>query len=310
RTQPLTNISGLALGACVSEGLRSAGTGRGWVEAASAAGICSRGVNGRGSGTGAEIAAGAAASPAPTGTGRIANSTNAAHTAVAVATAPTARLRTVEDRNASANRAGFSTRCSVMIANPSDTSTIARLPASPMSLPNRAGARISTGQCHRYHEYDTRPIDRITGVDRNRPAPRSGVAQPAMITSAVPNTGSSAAVPGYGVASSTCVQVSAMSASPPQPTTAADTAGSRRHHGIVNATRPPTASSQARLGSPKNAHDGDDSVSVSDTPNDTAPTAVSATRYGVADRIAATPASRVVRPSSHTVARISAGHTR
>ncbi len=39
-------------------------------------------------------------------------------------------------------------------------------------------------------------MPRITGLDSSRPTPRSGIAQPAPITSAVPNTGSSAAVPG------------------------------------------------------------------------------------------------------------------
>ena len=106
------------------------------------------------------------------------------------------------------------------------------------SLPNSAGANSSTGQCHRYHEYDSRPIDRIAVSTRTRPTPKSGVAQPAPITSAVPSTGSSAVVPGYGVPSPSCVQVTTIKASPPQPTSAADGPGRCRHAPAVSATKP------------------------------------------------------------------------
>jgi hypothetical protein len=93
----------------------------------------------------------------------------------------------------------------------------------------------------------------------------------------VPNTGSSAAVPGNGVDGPTCVQVTTISASPPHPATAAATGGSERQKPAVSATTPPSASSQARVGNEKNAHDGQSCVQDSDTANDATATAVSVT---------------------------------
>ena len=90
--------------------------------------------------------------PWPTGTGLTINSTRHAATARAVSTPPTAKLRCDEPFTDGANRTGFSIRCSVRIASPNDTTTIADLPASPNGCPITAGASSSTGQCHRYHE--------------------------------------------------------------------------------------------------------------------------------------------------------------
>ena len=85
---------------------------------------------------------------------------------------------------------------SVSTASPPESRTAANLAASPSGWPSNAGASTSTGQCHRYHEYDTRPIARIGDNARTRPHPCDGAAQPAPITSAAPSTGNSAAVPG------------------------------------------------------------------------------------------------------------------
>ncbi len=65
------------------------------------------------------------------------------------------------------------------------------LAAGPSGL-----ASSATGQCHKYHEYDTRPTACIGRNARTRPTPRVGAAQPTPITSAVLSTGNSAAVPG------------------------------------------------------------------------------------------------------------------
>ena len=84
----------------------------------------------------------------------------------------------------------------VSTASPPEMRAAASLPASPSGWPSNGGASSSTGQCHRYHEYDTRPIARIGDTARTRPHPCAGAAQPAPITSAAPSTGNSAAVPG------------------------------------------------------------------------------------------------------------------
>ncbi len=227
--------------------------------------------------------------PWPTGTGRTINNTTQTQTATAVSTPPTTRLRWADIVSHPANRTGFSIRCSVRIASPNDTTTIANRPAKPRVWPNSAGASSSTGQCHRYHEYDSRPIERIAGFDKKCPTPKSGVAQPAPITNAVPSTGNNAVVPGYGVDPPTCVQVTTINARPPQPTSAAGGPGRCRHAPAVNATSPPTANSHARVGSEKNAHDGQLSVHDNDSMNDTAASAASASRYGATDRDAAVP---------------------
>ncbi len=80
------------------------------------------------------------------------------------------------------------------------TAATARFCASDSAWPSAAGTRMSMGQCHRYHEYDTRPITSMG--DRRRictgPCDRAG-AEPAAMIAAVPRTGTRAAVPGKGV---------------------------------------------------------------------------------------------------------------
>ncbi|SKX55261.1 Uncharacterised protein [Mycobacteroides abscessus subsp. abscessus] len=65
-------------------------------------------------------------------------------------------------------------------------------------MPVCASKMTSTGQCHRYHEYDTRPRKRSGASDSRlptsgRPVPASC---PATMTSPADSVGSSAAVPG------------------------------------------------------------------------------------------------------------------
>ena len=66
-----------------------------------------------------------------------------------------------------------------------------------------------------------------------------------------------------------------ISARPPQPTTAADGPGRCRHRLAVSATNPPTANSQARDGSEKNAHDGSECVHASEMANEMTATSAS-----------------------------------
>ena len=60
-----------------------------------------------------------------------------------------------------------------------DSATIANRPISPNGWPTTAGASTRNGQCHRYHEYDSRPTARIGDQARTRPHPSDGRAQPA-----------------------------------------------------------------------------------------------------------------------------------
>ena len=73
-------------------------------------------------------------------------------------------------RTEAANRSGFSMKRNVSTASPPETTTVASLPASPSGWPSNGAASTSTGQCHRYHEYDTRPIARIGGNCQHAPA--------------------------------------------------------------------------------------------------------------------------------------------
>ncbi len=258
----------------------------------------------------AGLSAGAAASDGSrfSGTARgLAAAATASRAWAKASTTATTRLARADRRRPAANRPGFSTRCSVSPASPAATTTAASRPGSPAGRPSSGGSRSNTGQCQRYHEYDTRPTPRIAGRHNNRPTPSPLVTLPLPITSAVPSTGSSAAVPGNGVLGPNCVQVTRSSASPPQPATAAGNSGSRRQCRIDSATRPPAASSQARVGSEKNAHGGDVRVHRAAAASDAAATSPSATAYGAVP--AAAPGRRS-RPSRKAVPIISTGHTR
>src|SRR5258707_12892325 len=163
----------------------------------------------------------AAGAPRPTGVGTTTSSARPTHTATAVATPPSARLRPGEPRTAVANRNGFSMKRKVSTASPPETSAAATLAASPSGWPSNAGASSSTGQCHKYHEYEIRPIARIGDNPSTRPHPCNGVAHPAPITSAAPTVGNSAAIPGYSVVALNWVQASRIRASPAHPVIAA-----------------------------------------------------------------------------------------
>src|SRR4051812_8813991 len=110
------------------------------------------------------IVSGVAAAPCATGIGigiEDAHISNATPTQAAadVAKAPTARLFSGDRRNGAAYRNGFSMKRRVRTPSPPETTTAAtNLPNSPSGWPTSIGANTSTGQCHRYHEYDSRPI--------------------------------------------------------------------------------------------------------------------------------------------------------
>lgn len=126
-----------------------------------------------------------------------------------------------------------------------------------------------------------------------------------MITSTVPATGSSAAVPGYRVCSSNQVQATVISSNPTQPATAAGILGSRDHIAADSAITPPAANSHARVGSEKNAHEGSVPVQLSAVAKENAATIRTTIRYGSG---AAAPVR--CRRGHHAVAAISTGQSR
>ena len=72
---------------------------------------------------------------------------------------------------------------------------------SDSECPSTAAARTSTGQGHRYQEYDQAPTRWNGDVPSNASAPKRRLAGalPPQITAAAPRTGSSAESPGYDV---------------------------------------------------------------------------------------------------------------
>src|ERR1700677_756951 len=87
----------------------------------------------------------------------------------------------------------------------------------------------------------------------NQTEPSRGRAQPPATTAAAPATGTRAAVPGNGVADVKVTAEKTMAPMPAQLSRAIPPAGSRPSRGATRARIPPTASSQARVGSEKKA---------------------------------------------------------
>jgi hypothetical protein len=249
------------------------------------------------------MAAGGTARPCPWGLGSMAPVPTAATAATVVSPAPRARLRPSRARSQGENRTGSSTSFTVAAASRPLAAARPRLRPSPRGWPATAGARISSGQCHRYQEYDSLPPAWRGRQPSRRLGPNLGAAQPAASTAAVPPTGNSAAVPGNGVDALNWTIDHRMASRPSQPSVAAATPGRRCSAGAANATRPPAASSQARVGREKNAHGWDTAVSRSDSANDPAATSASAAAAATDDLIA----NR--RPARNT-ASSSSGHSR
>ena len=75
-----------------------------------------------------------------------------------------------------------------------------RFSANDKGCPSASGTRIRKGQCHRYHEYETRPVTCIGDVPKSCTGPWAGRSpHPATMMAAAPRTGTSAAVPGKAV---------------------------------------------------------------------------------------------------------------
>src|SRR5580700_755682 len=141
-----------------------------------------------------------AARPVPTSGGGFAMTTTAASTAVPDKTRPPANHWGFGSLS---ERAGFSMTLKVTNAAASDKATTARRCGQLRAWPRIIGAMTSIGQCHRYHEYDTRPPNCKGRSPSSTPAPPApappAAAQPQPMTTAAPATGSAAAEPGYGV---------------------------------------------------------------------------------------------------------------
>ena len=83
---------------------------------------------------------------------------------------------------------------------------------------------------------------------------RTAATSPLAMTSTVPSTGASAAVPGYGVDGVMRKNDRIITASPTHPKTVAAVAGIRLTVGATRAKTPPAPSSHARVGKEKKAH--------------------------------------------------------
>src|ERR1700729_2997855 len=125
-----------------------------------------------------------AARPVPTSGGGLAMTTTAASTAVPDRTRPPANHWGVGSLS---ERAGFSMNVNVTNAAASDKTTTARRCVQLRAWPRIMGGMTSIGQCHRYHEYDTRP------PNCNGRSPSTSPAPPAAAPPAA------APEPGYGV---------------------------------------------------------------------------------------------------------------
>ena len=102
-------------------------------------------------------------------------------------------------------------------------------------------------------------------------APSREGAQPPATTAAAPRTGTRAAVPGNGVAAVNVTAEKTMAPMPAQLSTDIHRGGSWRSRGAPRARRPPTASSQARVGSEKKAHGSLTRVSQIEKPGNRPP---------------------------------------
>ena len=169
--------------------------------------------------TGASGAIGAAAIPCPTGIGRTTSSTTQSQQPTAVSAPPTTRLRRADYLQRRREPHGIFDQMQRQDRE-TERHHHHRQPARQPEVTTeqrRARAAAPANATDTTSTTAGRSIASPVSTG-TRPTPKSGVAQPAPITSAVPRTGSSAAVPGYGVASPSCVQVTTIKASPPQPT--------------------------------------------------------------------------------------------
>jgi hypothetical protein len=126
---------------------------------------------------------------------------------------------------------------------------------------------MRNGQCQRYHEYDTRPTTCKGVVLKIRTGPRAcSGAPPAAMIAAAPSTGTNAAVPGNGVEAVKKRTDHRIMPRPSQPSTGALLR--RATTGAPRAMSPPTASSQARVGSEKKAQGSEVWVSQMENAHD------------------------------------------
>src|SRR6516164_11054450 len=181
--------------------------------------------------------------------------------------APRLRLRRAGVVSQLDTRTGRSTRTKVAVATAKLSAATPRFWPSDSACPTAAGTRMRSGQCQRYHEYDTRPTTCMGDVRSTRtgPRPRSG-APPAAMIAAAPSTGTKAAVPGNGVEAVKKRTDYKIMPRPSQPSSGAPLL--RATTGAPRAMSPPTANSQARVGSEKKAQGSDAWVSQMENAHD------------------------------------------
>lgn len=193
---------------------------------------------------------------------------------IATAAAPTARLRHGREATRGDSRTGVSTSRMVSQAGIADAVTSASFPGHDCA-PSTASPRTSTGQCHRYHENDSRPIARTGRYASNLPTPApSGRPPPLRMTASVPRVGRSAAYPGNGVALVYHPTATRMAIAPAQPKAVEAARQSRPasarpvRYGAANAPSAPQPNCQARDGELRYAHGALCHVQYNDSAND------------------------------------------
>src|SRR5690625_3450901 len=183
-----------------------------------------------------------------------------------------------------------------------ETATTSRPRLAPSS-PHRSVAATTSGQCHRYNEYDSPPSHTAGRQESSLAGPGAPGTKPAAMTAAVPRVGNSAAEPGQVVAEEITKPLSATAPSPAQPSTAASSRGRRPQWVAPIATSAPIPNSQSRVVVTKNAAAG----FASDRYTDHASEGTTSRRIPAV--ITGRTRSRLLRRTSQPTSTSSSGHT-
>src|SRR5688500_13635241 len=140
----------------------------------------------------------------------------------------------------------------VIQASTSASADHASLPATPIRQSSTAPTPTN-GQCQRYHAYDILPNQRSQSALSARLTNPVGANCPPASMAAVPNAGSIAAMPGYGVPRSYSTTASTIAAAPTNCSALPAVEIRAPIEVSCSASTPPSANSQMRVGSPKNA---------------------------------------------------------
>ncbi len=202
---------------------------------------------------------------------------------------PTENVRPGDATSRRWNRTRSSTMTFVSAARPKAIRAAIR---RALVLDRRVSTSANTisGQCQRYHAYDTRPIERSGRRLKNPAGDQRTPPVAGMSNNIVPTTGTNAATPGYGARSDSRSTPTRIAPNPAHPATATRR-GEMRSRDDKNSARSPAApNSHARVGDEKNAQGEPRRDKRNDTPNESAVTDAkmknSIWRAATADRLA------------------------